>query len=83
MVVPFRFLEWPIECTVSYSKDMVLFNKRYRAAVSCSPDAYRFSWGGIWVWDDGQAGPCMVSVHGWCMGVWLGQLGRAWCMASV
>ena len=22
------------------------------------------------VWDDGQAGPCMASVHGWCMGAW-------------
>ena len=41
------------------------------AAVSCSPDGYRFRWAGIWVWDDGQAGPCMGLVHG-CM---------AWCMA--
>ena len=22
------------------------------------------------VWDDGQAGPCIASVHGWCMGAW-------------
>ena len=25
------------------------------------------------VWDNGLAGPCMASVHGWCMGAW--QLG--------
>ena len=29
-------------------------------------------WGRIWVWDDWQAGPCMASVHGWCMGAWWG-----------
>ena len=37
------------------------------AAVWCSPVTYRLGAGGIWVWDDGQAGPCMASVHGWCM----------------
>ena len=33
------------------------------AAVSCSPVGYRLGAGGIGVWDDGQAGPCMASVH--------------------
>ena len=37
------------------------------AAVSCSSDAYS-RWGRIWLWVDGQAGPCMALVHGWCMG---------------
>ena len=35
--------------------------KQYLAAVSCSPDA---NWGGIWVWDNGPAGPCMALMHG-------------------
>ena len=62
-------------------------NPHPQAAVSCSPVPYRFHWAGICVWDNGQAGPCMVSVHGgaWyrCMGVhgigarcWLGRSGR-------
>ena len=39
------------------------------AAVSCSPVPYGLSAGGIGVWDDGQAGPCM----GRCMdGAWVG-----------
>ena len=46
---------------------------RQRAAVWCSPDGYRFRCAGIWVWDDGQAGPCMGAVHGCmakCLGAW-------------
>ena len=27
----------------------------------------RFRWGGFWVLVDGQAGPCMASVHVCCM----------------
>ena len=46
------------------------FEKKNVAAVSCSSRSYRFSWGGICVLVDGQGGPCMASVHGWCMGVW-------------
>ena len=38
----------------------------YPAAVSCSPVLYRLGAGGIWVWDDGQAGPCM----GRCVGAY-------------
>ena len=34
------------------------------AAVSCSSIPYRLGAGEIWFWDDGQAVPCMVSVHG-------------------
>ena len=55
----------------------------YIAAVSCSPVTYRFGAGRICVLVDGQAGPCMVSVYGWCLAFWLGQVGRAWCMALV
>ena len=50
-------------------KIIIIFNDCV-AAVSCIPDAYRFSWGGIWDLVDGQAGPCMISVHGWCMSAW-------------
>ena len=34
------------------------------AAVSCSPVTHRFSWGGIWVLVDGQAGLCMCRFMG-------------------
>ena len=40
------------------------------AAVSCSSVPYRLGAGGIHVLVDGQAGPCMASMHGWCMGAW-------------
>ena len=36
------------------------------AAVSCSPVAHVLGVGGIGVWDNGLAGPCL----GWCMGIW-------------
>ena len=48
----------------------LLVKTKDSAAVSCSSVPYRLGAGGIWFWDDGQAGPCMASVHGWCMGVW-------------
>ena len=38
------------------------------AAVSCSVNTPRLRWGRIWVLIDGQAAPCMASVHGWCVG---------------
>ena len=44
------------------------------AAVSCSPDVYRLGGRGIWVLVDGQAVPCVVSVHGG--GAWV----CAWCI---
>ena len=34
------------------------------AAVWCSAVMARLRWGGSWVLVDGQAGPCMASVHG-------------------
>ena len=36
-------------------------------------------WGGIGVWDDGQAGPCMGRCMGrWMGGAWVGALHCAW-----
>ena len=44
---------------------------KFEAAVSCSPVPYRLGVGGIGVWDDGQAGPCMCQCMGTGDGAWV------------
>ena len=66
------FLSWYFNFKSTYVLSLLLYLCNFvgltLAAVSCSAVGYRFSWDGIWVLVDGQAGPCMGGA--WC-GAWV------------
>ena len=58
-----------VNVTSQIAYEMLRFDCFIRsAAVSCSSYVPLLGAGGIWFLVDGQAGLCMASMHGWCMG---------------